>query len=265
MANVLYLSYDGMTDQLGQSQVLPYLVGLSKLDFRFHLISFEKQEHFSKSKSIIERICADAQITWHPLVYHKWPPVISTMYDIRVMTKKCFQLHQLYNFKIVHCRSYITPFAGQALKKHFAVKFIFDMRGFYADERVDGHIWNQNNPIFKWVYNYFKRAEKNFLKNADHIISLTSKAEKIIQSWSLKNEKLPITVIPCCADLSLFDYHKITEESKTALRKKLGISMDANVIIYLGAIGSWYMLDEMLDFLTLINKNAQRKILSCNQ
>ncbi len=27
---VLYLSYDGMTDPLGQSQVIPYLVGLSK-------------------------------------------------------------------------------------------------------------------------------------------------------------------------------------------------------------------------------------------
>lgn len=26
----LYLSYDGMTDPLGQSQVLPYIIGLQK-------------------------------------------------------------------------------------------------------------------------------------------------------------------------------------------------------------------------------------------
>ena len=42
-ANILYLSYDGMTDPLGQSQVLPYLAGLSKKGFRFHLISFENK------------------------------------------------------------------------------------------------------------------------------------------------------------------------------------------------------------------------------
>ena len=30
MAKILYISYDGMTDPLGQSQVIPYLVGLVK-------------------------------------------------------------------------------------------------------------------------------------------------------------------------------------------------------------------------------------------
>ena len=40
--NILYLSYDGMTDPLGQSQVLPYLIGLTKEGFTFHIISFEK-------------------------------------------------------------------------------------------------------------------------------------------------------------------------------------------------------------------------------
>lgn len=46
--NVLYLSYDGMTDQLGQSQVIPYLQGLSKEGYSFTLISFEKPERFEK-------------------------------------------------------------------------------------------------------------------------------------------------------------------------------------------------------------------------
>ena len=40
--NTLFLSYDGMTDSLGQSQVLPYLVGLSKHNYHITIISFEK-------------------------------------------------------------------------------------------------------------------------------------------------------------------------------------------------------------------------------
>jgi len=43
-ATVLYLSYDGMTDPLGGSQVLPYLVGLSKLGHRITLQILAQQE-----------------------------------------------------------------------------------------------------------------------------------------------------------------------------------------------------------------------------
>ena len=46
--NVLYISYDGMTDPLGQSQVLPYLSGLSKEGYSFHLISFETALNLEK-------------------------------------------------------------------------------------------------------------------------------------------------------------------------------------------------------------------------
>lgn len=40
---VLYVSYDGLTDPLGQSQILPYLVGLTKKGFAFTVVSFEKR------------------------------------------------------------------------------------------------------------------------------------------------------------------------------------------------------------------------------
>ena len=40
-SNVLYVSYDGILEPLGQSQVLSYLEGLSN-ERIIHLISFEK-------------------------------------------------------------------------------------------------------------------------------------------------------------------------------------------------------------------------------
>ena len=42
---VLYLSYDGMLEDLGNSQVLQYLLGLSDL-VSFSLVSFEKKRIF---------------------------------------------------------------------------------------------------------------------------------------------------------------------------------------------------------------------------
>ena len=39
---ILYISYDGMLEPLGQSQVIPYLGMLSK-KYKIFLISFEKK------------------------------------------------------------------------------------------------------------------------------------------------------------------------------------------------------------------------------
>ena len=52
--NVLYISYDGMTDPLGQSQVLPYISGLNKYGINFHLISFEKPARFKKIEQTLK-------------------------------------------------------------------------------------------------------------------------------------------------------------------------------------------------------------------
>ena len=56
MMKVLYISYDGMTDPLGQSQVLPYLCGLSKSGYQFTILSFEKKQRLKNERHIIDKI-----------------------------------------------------------------------------------------------------------------------------------------------------------------------------------------------------------------
>ena len=54
----------------------------------------------------------------------------------------------------------------------------------------------------------------------------------------------PITVIPCCAD---FDHFVVPNEvGRQSVRKELGIAPGALVLSYLGSLGTWYMLEEML-------------------
>jgi glycosyltransferase involved in cell wall biosynthesis len=247
LKKILYISYDGMTDPLGQSQVLPYLVGLTKKGCQFHLISFEKQERFEKFESTIRKICSDAGIEWHPLSYTKKPPLLSTIYDVQRMKKMAHRLHKSYQFDIIHCRSYISALVGMGMKKRYNTKFLFDMRGFWADERVEGGIWNLSNPLFKVVYNYFKAKEKRYFTASDAIVSLTHKGkEVIVKEFGIEAKK--INVIPCCADLNLFDSQKMNAVELAELRKQLGIDEPKKVLGYVGSIGTWYMLPEMLDF-----------------
>ncbi len=249
---ILYLSYDGMTDPLGQSQVIPYLQKLSKMGYDIHLLSFEKPEK-AERKPEIQHLLSHASITWHPLNYTAKPPILSTLYDIRKLFKKVIELHQKYKFSIVHCRSYITALAGQWLKKKYGIKFLFDMRGFFADERVDGGIWKLNNPIFNQIYRFFKKKEKQFFSEADYTVCLTNEGKKIIEGELLVDTKCnPVAVIPCCADSNVFDPSKISESEKTVYRERLNLYKDHRVLAYLGSVGTWYMLPEMLDFFRLM-------------
>ncbi len=237
-----------MTDPLGQSQVLPYLIGLTKLGHEFHLISFEKKERFKEERKKIENLCKDTGIDWHPLSYTKKPPLLSTIYDVRRMSALAKSLNSKHNFDIVHCRSYISGLIGLSMKRKYQTKLLFDMRGFWADERIEGGIWNINNPVFKLVYNFFKRKEKQFFINSDHIISLTSAGKKEILKMQPTIAESKITVIPCCVDLEKFNPDKYSKDQIDTIKEELNITSNEIVLGYVGSIGTWYMLDEMLDF-----------------
>jgi glycosyltransferase involved in cell wall biosynthesis len=238
--NVLYLSYDGMTDPLGQSQVLPYVVGLTNNGYSFHIISFEKKDRFLEYGNYIQTFCDANGIQWYPLTYTKSPPLLSTVYDVHQMKRLAHSLHKKNQFSIVHCRSYLPAIVGLGMKNRFKTKFLFDMRGFWADERVDGGLWNLKNPIYKSVYKYFKSKENQFLVKADQTISLTFAGKNEILKWKgLSTMQDKISVIPCCADLELF---RPVEETST----------NDFTLGYLGSLGTWYMMDEMMYFFKLI-------------
>ncbi len=250
---VLYLSHDGLTDPLGQSQILPYLRGLAA-NYSITIISCEKAERYRIHRAGIETTCRQAGISWEPLAYHRSPPVISTLYDLMRMRSKASRLNARQQFSIVHARSYPVALIALRMKKKYNLKFIFDMRGFWADERVEGSIWNLGNPLFLFIYRFFKRKEVRFVKNADHIISLTESAKREIISWQIGNA--PITVIPTCVDLNLFNRANIQQSEQDTIRASLHISPADFVVIYLGSTSTWYRLDDAFSFFQALRKRS---------
>ncbi|WKZ59050.1 MAG: glycosyltransferase [Cyclobacteriaceae bacterium] len=258
--NILYLTYDGLTDPLGGSQILPYLIGLSS-SYNITVISFEKKSAFIQYSSNIEEVI-EGKIKWIPKQYLKWPPVVSTLYNLVGLWYECKLLSQDNHFHIVHCRSYITSLIGLWFKSKFKSRFVFDMRGFWADERVEGGIWNLRNPIFALIYKYFKHKELEFIHEADHVVVLTEKAKQILKSWGRNHA---VSVIPCCVDTDFFTPYRVEDASKLSIRQSLNLKSNEFVLTYIGSLGTWYMLNEMLDFfksLKLLQEDAKFLILT---
>ena len=236
-----------MTDHLGQSQVLPYLIELSNKGYKFFVLSCEKEKRFEKEKEKIKALCNKNNIVWEPITYTKKPPIFSTIKDVYSLRKKALRIIQKEDIHAIHCRSYIAGLIGLELKKKKKIPFIFDMRGFYAEEKSEVGTWPLENPFFRLVYNYFKSKEKEFFRYADGVISLTEAGKKEINSWNIRpKNRQEIKVIPCSIDFNHF--YPLSNDEKSKSKEVLGIAENSKVLSFLGSLGSWYMLEEMLQF-----------------
>ncbi|MEO6705965.1 MAG: hypothetical protein ABIN04_08980, partial [Ginsengibacter sp.] len=239
MPNILFISYDGMTDPLGQSQVIPYLIGLTRYGYRFTILSCEKPAKYRLYKNDIENLLAPYPIEWAPLTYHKSPPVLSSVFDLMKLKQKARHLHSKEKFDMVHTRSGTPALVGLWMKKKLGVKFLNDIRDFYADSRRDDGSWNEKSFIFRSIYKFFKKKEKEETEENDGIVCLTHKAEKIIKTFPYYKQGMPLEVIPCSVDMHLFDPGNIDMGLKENLEKKLGIDKNDIIFSYLGSVGGW--------------------------
>lgn len=238
----LYISYDGITDPLGQSQVIPYLKGLSKKGVKFTLLTFEKilslknnEMGWSLKKELVE-----SNIGWKYLIYHKKPSVPATLYDLIQGILVALWTAKKERIEVVHGRSFIGAIIALFLKKLTGIKFILDVRGLWADERVDGGIFLKDS----WLYKISKYIEKVLLLNADEVVVLTHSVKRIIEEFPyLKGKNLKIHVIPTCADLKLFKPQKKSDDVLKPLKLD-----NKFIFLYLGSLGTWYMLEEIVDF-----------------
>ena len=234
-----------MLDPLGQSQVLPYLRALSKKGVAFTVLSFERPHAFENDGPMecenLRRQLAEQNIEWHWLRYHQTPSIPATFYDVLRGTLYGGQLVRKNRIEMVHARSHIPAAIAMFLKKRFGIRMIFDIRGLMAEEYVDAKHWKQDSLPFRIT----KKVERHALDYADGVVTLTEKIWPILKNWEgLRGRSAVHEVIPCCADLELFNYNA---EDRKRRREELGLD-DRLVIVYCGSIDGWYLTEEMVDF-----------------
>lgn len=238
----LYISYDGILEPLGQSQVVNYLFGLAS-STRQTLISFEKPADLDRTDKVcsLKAALRDAGIRWIRLTYHKRPPLLSTLWDVIVGVIASLSVCLTGRIRVVHARGYVPALIAVLLKRVAGPKFLFDMRGFWADEKVDGGHWSRASAI----YSITKRCERLFFESADAIVSLTEEGAKMVHELGYAvRPGTKVEVIPTCTDLS-----KFTPGPKDpSLMSSLELE-GHRVIGCVGSMSNWYLRQQMLEYL----------------
>ena len=249
---VLYLSYNGLLDPLGQSQVLQYLVGLAGRGHEFVLLTYEKPDEWANEphREATRRATADAGIRWIPLTYHRRPSGPATAYDVAIGGTRALFLTLRHRIEIVHARGYVMALIALLLKKLLRVRFIFDPRSFWPDERVEMGIWREGSRahrIAKWF-------EKKFLTSADAVVSLTASGAETMRAYPyLRARETRFEVITTCTNLSLF-------------RPRPSRPPEALTLGYLGTGGTPYLLDEVFEALKVgLKHRSDARLLILNR
>jgi glycosyltransferase involved in cell wall biosynthesis len=216
---VFYISHDGVSDPLGRSQVLGYLERLAAAH-DITLFSFEKTDD---ERPALTAHLRGHGIEWVPLPYHRRPPVASTAYDIAAGVRAVRRAARRDPPDIVHVRSYVAALIATRARLPGA-KLLFDIRGFWADERVDGALWRRGGALHRVA----KRCERRFFAEADGIVTLTEASVPQIRAWT-GDRPVPIDVIPTCVDPARFAGRQERPGGPHA--------------VWAGSIGTWYRFD----------------------
>lgn len=242
IARVLYITYDGLLDPLGASQVLPYLKGIAAAQGSAMVLSFEKDDRYAQDGAAMAMALKNWNIQWQPLRFTAGAGTVGKVWDLLKMYIWGYRLAARHGACVVHSRGHPSAQIGLFVKKLTGARLIFDFRGLWVDERVDKGGWNLKLAHHRWQYHHFKRTERNLLANADQLVVLTDAVVNEVRRLGAPLST-GVTVIPCCADFDHFPLADVDRRAKA--RAALGISTDATVLGYLGSVGRMYMLDRV--------------------
>lgn len=251
----LFVSYNGALEPILPSQGIPYLRELAKQGIIFDLLTFEKKifpKNIEKQKKdLMYKQLKDYGIKWHWLRYHKKPKIISTIFDIFLCAIAIIYLVLSKKIRIIHIRGITLSPLICMLSKVLRIKFIFDMRGLLAEEYVGAGIWRENQLIFKIV----KWVEKRILQSADAIVVLTHKHYLLNKNLHCLKRNVYMEVIPCCVDMRRFN----PRSHNSHLLEHYGLN-GKFIFMYPGKIGTFYLIDEMLNFFLFASNTIKETI-----
>ena len=228
MKSILYISYDSILDAISKSQITPLIIKYSSKN-KVYLVSVEK--NFSEAIKYKKTLKGNVEFKF--LKYKK--NILFKFLNIFTYQFLILKFIIINKIDIVHVRSYL-PISLLILTKLFKnIKIIFDIRGFWFDEKYEAGL------ISKGTYYFLKRFEKFFFKTADIIITLSEVSKEIIiKKFNIKSQK--IYVIP-----TFTNFNNFRSTNKKTNKKIITFG-------YIGNLKMNYDFYKVIKFLNIYNK-----------
>ncbi|MFN2454889.1 MAG: glycosyltransferase [Pyrinomonadaceae bacterium] len=244
----VYIVYWSLRDPLCQTQSLAYLRKLAARGYRFALITFEQTQYAldRRQAEAMKQELVEQGIYWYPLRYHKRFSLLATAFDCVCGIIMGAYVAVRHKARVVHSRASIPAAMALVLARLWGLKFLYDADSALSEEYADIGHWRRDGLAYKTT----ARLESAARTSAQSVIVLTEQLRQdFINEYKVR---APVTVIPCCVDTNKFRFNA---DARARRRSELELG-DEKLFIYVGKIGSWYLVDETFEFF----KAAQERI-----
>ncbi len=250
--HVLYISFDGLLEPLGHSQVLRVLRRVATVSqTRFTVLSVEKETDFGGERH--QKLSSELEsegITWLPHRYRKGARGIAR--NIAAVHESALSVCMLDRPDFMHARSYLGGQVARTIKLLSGIPFIFDIRGFWVDERIQEELWFTTPSRTAIARGW----ERNLYQAADAIVSLTQPAADSIAAGRFGEVTDIIEVIPTLVENEDF-------EGPFELPNELAELRDSLVVGWVGSINACYRLDASIKLVAeVLSRNPEAQFLA---
>jgi glycosyltransferase involved in cell wall biosynthesis len=203
MSSVLYLTFDGLLEPLGFSQVVRVVEALAPTGHSYHILSLEKLVDLADSRRVaaLRQRLSHSSIGWTALEYDGSQGARSAAKNVARASYEALRIVAREKPGLIHARSYMSALVASALKRATRTPFIFDARGYWVDEKAEAGAWFTTPARLSLA----KQVERQLIAHADAIVTLTQlHADDLAQGALGAIDGRPVVVIPTCVDFDDF-------------------------------------------------------------
>lgn len=203
MLPVTYVTFDGILQPLGYSQVARVVCALAERGVPYRLLSLERPQELARPELVasVKSRLAEANVAWIALPYDTSGTAKAAASNVGRATAEIVKLAATRATSLVHARAYHAALVTLAAHTPTRVPFLFDARSYWIDERiVDGRWFGR--PSVRTVA---RALERRFFRDAAAVVTLTAiQRDDVLSGKFGKWTGAPVVTIPTCADYDAF-------------------------------------------------------------
>jgi len=194
---ILYVTFDGLLQPLGRSQVLRYIEKLVERGWKFGVLSLERPADLADSARVasVADHLESLGVEWLCLRYRPGGPR-EHLQNFTDAALAALDFAASRDLVMTHARSYHGAVVALLLKAVLDVPYLFDMRGYWVDERRDSGRWFGNPALHRLA----RVVERELYRRSTGIVSLARPAAEDIRGGRFGAWEGPLAVIPTCVD-----------------------------------------------------------------
>lgn len=251
---MLAITFDGLLQPLGYSQVARVAMGLATRGFRYTILSLERDAHLADHAHVehVRGALAGAGIEWIAERYDEGGGGRAIASNVRRATVAAHRIAFGQRIDLVHARAIHAALVGRALRATRGTPYLFDVRGYWVDEQVEEGRRFQSPASYRIA----KAAEAKLYADAAGIVTLTE-----LQADDVRAGKMgpwrdrPVVCIPTCAD---YDEFRPVEPGSPRPELLRDLPGDARTIAIVGSMNRSYYVDETLALARMVIERDPR-------